>query len=438
VRGQPTAVAESPLQRATAPDARPPEGPAPPHGCRFCGAELEQLVLDLGSQPLCESYVPRDRYWAAEPTYALRAYVCGACFLVQVPELVGSEGIYRHYAYFSSYSDSWTRHARRFVDRAIERFGLDGRSRVVEVGSNDGYLLRHVVERGIPCLGIEPAANVAEAAIAGGIPTRVVFFGAAAARDLVAEGMRADLLVANNVIGHVPALRDFVSGLEILLAERGVLSIEIPHFLRTIEGNQFDQIYQEHYCYWSFATLREVLAAHGLVVWHVEEVPTHGGSMRVTAARAADGPWDVDPSVEELVAREMDAGLRDLSTYAAWGQRVAETKRKLLAFLIAAKREGKRIVGYGAPGKGNTLLNYCGIREDFLDYTVDRNPFKQGSYLPGTRIPVHQPERIAETKPDYVLLLPWNLREELLEQLDYVRAWGGRFVVPIPEPEVIP
>lgn len=432
--GRPAAIAE---ERAGIAPAVPAPGPAPPHGCRFCGRPLERLVLDLGAQPLCESYVQAERYWAAEPTYSLRAYVCEACFLVQVPALVGGEAIYSHYGYFSSYSDTWLDHARRFVEAAVARFGLHEGSRVVEVGSNDGYLLRWVIERGIPCLGIEPAANVAAAAHAKGIPTRVAFFGEAAARELVAEGIRADLLVANNVIGHVPALRDFMTGLELLLAPHGTLTIEIPHFLRTMEGNQFDQIYQEHYCYWSFTTLRHVLAAHGMVTWDVEEVPTHGGSMRVFASRASEAPA-IRPSVEAWMAREEAAGLTDPATYAAWRDRAVETKRRLLSLLIDLKRQGAQIVGYGAPGKGNTLLNYCGIREDFLDYTVDRNPFKQGTYLPGTRIPVHAPGMIAETRPDYVLLLPWNLRAELLDQLGYVRSWGGRFIVPIPEPEVIP
>jgi len=422
---------------ATAPDARTRAEPVPPHGCRFCGAPLEHLVIDLGSQPLCESYVPPEKYWDAEPTYPLRAYVCGACFLVQVPELVTGEAIYSHYAYFSSYSDSWVAHARAFVHAAIPRLGLDANSFVVEIGSNDGYLLRHVVEEGIPCLGIEPAANVAEAAAERGIPTRVAFFGEAFARRLASEGARADLLVANNVIGHVPALGDFVAGLEILLAKGGTVAIEIPHFLRTLEGNQFDQIYQEHYSYWSFAALCRVLEVHGLAVWDVEEIPTHGGSMRVFASRASDGRI-VSSNVGELVRRERDAGLMDVAAYAAWGERVAETKRKLLSFLIAAKEEGKQVAGYGAPGKGNTLLNYCGIRTDLLPYTVDRNPFKQGKYLPGTRIPVHPPEQIAVTRPDYVLILPWNLKHEIVEQLGYIRAWGGKFVVPIPEPEVVP
>ena len=420
-----------------APAAAPPAGaPAPPHGCRFCGRPLERLVLDLGAQPLCESYVQAERYWAPEPTYALRAYVCESCFLVQVPALVGGEAIYSHYGYFSSYSDSWLAHARRFVNEAVARFGLDAGSRVIEVGSNDGYLLRYLIERAIPCLGIEPAANVAAVAHARGIPTRVAFFGEAAARDLVAEGLRADLLVANNVIGHVPALRDFMTGLEVMLAPGGTLSIEIPHLLETMEGNQFDQIYQEHYCYWSFSTLRDVLAAHGVTVWDVEAIPTHGGSMRVFASRASESP-PVRPSVEAWTAREMAAGLREPATYAAWRERAAETKRRLLSLLIEVKRQGAQVVGYGAPGKGNTLLNYCGIREDFLDYTVDRNPFKQGTFLPGTRIPVHPPEKITETRPDYVLLLPWNLRAELLAQLDVVRSWGGRFIIPIPDPEVI-
>jgi SAM-dependent methyltransferase len=419
--------------------------PTAPHGCRFCGAPLEHLVLDLGVQPLCESYVTPERYWEPEPAWPLRAYVCDRCWLVQVPELVGGEAIYSHYAYFSSYSESWLAHTRRYVEMADARFGLGPESRVVEIASNDGYLLQYFLERGIPCLGVEPAANVAEAATAKGVPTVVRFFGEATARDLVAQGFQADLLVANNVIGHVPALNDFLAGLATILAPRGTLTIEIPHLLRTMAGNQFDQIYQEHYCYWSFLAMRNALGAHGLVVFDVDEIPTHGGSMRVYARHAAgrdrvpaaEAGKEAAPAVEALLAREKAAGLTEVSTYTAWNERAAETKRRLLAFLIDAKRAGRRIAAYGAPGKGNTLLNYCGVREDLVEFTVDRNPFKQGTYLPGTRIPVFAPEKLAEARPDLVLLLPWNLKEELLAQLDYVREWGGSFVIPIPEPEVI-
>lgn len=412
------------------------DGASPPEGCRFCGTGLEHLVVDLGAQPLCESYVEPGAYWAMEPTWMVRAFVCGECLLVQVPELVAGEEIYSHYAYFSSFSDSWLEHARRYVDAAVERFDLGPGSRVVEIASNDGYLLRHFVERGIPCLGIEPAANVAEVAVERGVPTLVEFFGEATAREVAADG-RADLVVANNVIGHVPAINDFVKGLEALLAPGGTITIEIPHFLRTFEGNQFDQVYQEHYSYWTLLAMERVLGEHGLVVHDVEEIPTHGGSLRFHARHAGEDDRPVSDEVERVREAEIAAGLDDPATYTAWHERVKETKRRFLEFLIGAARRGESVVGYGAPGKGNTLLNYCAVREDLMAYTVDRNPFKQGKYLPGSRIPIHAPERIAETKPDWVVLLPWNLEEELVAQLAHVREWGGRFLVPIPEPRVV-
>jgi len=354
-----------------------------------------------------------------------------------VPELVSGEAIYSDYAYFSSFSDSWLTHIRSYVDAAIVRFGLGEDSQVVEIASNDGYLLQYIVGAGIPAMGIEPAANIAEAAIEKGIDTIVRFFGSNLARELAADGVRADLMIANNVIGHVPALNDFVCGMKLLLADRGTITVEIPHLMKTMEGNQFDQIYQEHYSYWSLLALRRVFDAHDLVVYDVDEIPTHGGSVRVYVRHEADESKPVADAVESLLEREREAGYADLATYAAFGERVAETKRQILEFLIQAKREGKQIVGYGAPGKGNTLLNYCGVREDFLDYTVDRNPVKQGKYLPGTRIPLHAPEKIAETKPDYVILLPWNLTRELSEHLSYIRNWGGRLVTLIPEPRFV-
>jgi len=407
------------------------------HTCRLCDAPLQHLMVDLGPSPLCESYVAPEDYYRPEPFWPIRAFVCDRCFLVQVPELVSGEAIYSDYAYFSSFSDSWLAHTRSYVDAAIVRFGLGEDSQVVEIASNDGYLLQYLVGAGIPAMGIEPAANIAEVAIEKGIDTIVRFFGSDLARELAADGVRADLMIANNVIGHVPALNDFVSGMKLLLADRGSITVEIPHLMKTMEGNQFDQIYQEHYSYWSLLALRRVFDAHDLVVYDVDEIPTHGGSVRVYVRHEADESKPVADAVESLLEREREAGYADLTTYAAFGERVAETKRQILEFLIQAKREGKRIVGYGAPGKGNTLLNYCGVREDFLDYTVDRNPVKQGKYLPGTRIPIHAPEKIAETKPDYVILLPWNLTRELSEQLCYIRDWGGRLVTLIPEPRFV-
>jgi hypothetical protein len=359
---------------------------------------------------------------------------------VQVPEIVSPEEIFTEYAYFSSYSESWVRHARDYVEMIAGRLHLGAQSAVVEIASNDGYLLQHFVARGIPALGIEPARNVAAAAQQKGIPTRVEFFGLAAARRLVAERGRADLLIGNNVLAQVPALNDFVAGIAVLLAGDGVVTLEFPHLLRLIEGHQFDTIYHEHFSYFSLITAERILAAHDLVLFDVAELPTHGGSLRLYACHAA-GASSQEPAGSQRVAalreRELAAGLAGLATYAAFGARVVQTKHRLLDFLIDAKRRGRTIVGYGAPGKGNTLLNYCGIRTDFLDYTVDRNPYKQGRFLPGTHIPVLHPDRTAETRPDYILILPWNLQAEIVAQLVYARDWGARFVVPIPEVQVI-
>ncbi len=403
------------------------------HRCRFCNASLEQLVVDLGMQPLCESFVAADKLNDMEPFYPVQAYVCGSCFLVQVPELVSGEAIYGHYAYFSSFSDSWLQHARQYADMITDRFGLTQESHIIEVASNDGYLLQYFMQKGIPVLGIEPATNIVEVARQKGIPTENKFFGEKTAREVLAAGHKADLLVGNNVLAHVPALNDFVKGLKLLLAEAGVITMEISHVMQLIEGNQFDQIYQEHYCYYSLLALRRIFAAHELTIFDVDELATHGGSIRVYARHTADQSKPVQPAVDDLVARELAAGYGSYARYQKFTEQVAETKRKLLDFLIAAKRAGKSVAGYGAPGKAATLLNYCGVREDFLDYTVDRNPFKHDKYLPGVRIPIFAPERIAETKPDYILLLPWNLKDELIRQLSYARAWGAQFVVPIPE-----
>jgi SAM-dependent methyltransferase len=400
--------------------------------CRFCDAGLSHVFVDLGMSPLCESYLTADQLDQMEPFYPLCVYVCERCLLTQLPEYVTAADIFSEYAYFSSYSDSWLHHARRYVEEAIGRFQLGSHSHVVEIASNDGYLLQYFVARGIPALGIEPAANVAQAAIGRGVPTIVKFFGAETARELVANGTRADLLVANNVLAHVPRLNDFVSGIKLLLAPAGVATLEFPHLARLIDENQFDTIYHEHFCYFSLGTARAVLAAHGLEVFDVDELSTHGGSLRVFARHADQGGL-VAPAVSQVAAAEARAGLDSLAGHLAFADRVAEVKHRLLEFLIAARREGQTVVGYGAPGKGNTLLNYCGVRTDLLDYTVDRNPYKQGKYLPGTHIPIYPPERIAETRPDYVLVLPWNLREEIVSQLAYIREWGGRCVVPIPE-----
>jgi SAM-dependent methyltransferase len=405
--------------------------------CRFCGASLRHRVVDLGMSPLANTYLTSVQLNDMEPFYPLYVYVCERCFLVQLEACVSPAQLFADYAYFASYADSWLCHARRYSEMASERFGLDARSQVVEIASNDGYLLQYFVARGIPVLGVEPAANVAKVAVEKGIPTRVEFFGEETARRLVAEGLQADLAVANNVLAHVPKLNDFVRGLNILLKPRGVATLEFPHLLRLMAENQFDTIYHEHFSYFSFTTVETIFAAHGLTLFDVEELPTHGGSLRIYASHAGHSPQAVAPCVMDLRAREEAAALTHLGGYVAYTERVKETKRKLLAFLIEAKRAGKSVVAYGAAAKGNTLLNYCGIRTDFIDYTVDRSPHKQGCFLPGTHIPIYHPDKVKETTPDYLLILPWNLTEEIVAQMGYIREWGGRFVIPIPEVRVI-
>ena len=404
-----------------------------PGGCRFCGTSFSHNVVDLGMSPLCESFLGASQLNAMEAFYPLTVWVCERCFLVQLEEYVGGEEIFSDYAYFSSFSDSWLDHCRRYVDDIVERLGLTSNSEVVEIASNDGYLLQFFGKRGIPALGIEPAANIARAAREKGVETMVRFFGTATARELLAAGRRPDLIIANNVLAQVPDLNDFVAGIKLLLGPTGVVTIEFPHLLRTIDGNQFDQIYHEHFSYFSLFAVERIFAAHGLEVYDVEELPTHGGSIRIYAAHVSDKSACVTERLIALRAREAEAGVDTLAYYHDFESRVRETKHKLLQFLIEAKREGKRVVGYGAPGKGNTLLNYCGIRTDFLDFTVDRSPHKHGKFLPGTHIPIFPPEKLWEARPDYVLILPWNLKTEIMAQLAGIREWGGRFVVPIPE-----
>ena len=406
--------------------------------CRFCQAPLRHVFVDLGMSPLCESYISADRRNQMEPFYPLLTLVCERCLLVQLLEYVSPDAIFSDYAYFSSYSDSWLRHAAAYTTMAMDRFSLGAASQVIELASNDGYLLQYFAAAGVPVLGVDPAANVAEVARANGIPTHVAFFGQQTARDLVARGHKADLLIGNNVLAHVPDLNDFVRGMKILLAANGVITMEFPHLQRLMEGNQFDTIYHEHFSYFSFITVERVFAAHGLTIFDVEELPTHGGSLRIYARHNEITGQAVNSSVETLKEREHVGGYATLAHYLSFATQVEETKHKLLEFLIQTKRAGKSIAGYGAPGKGNTLLNYCGIRSDFLDYTVDRSPHKQGMYLPGTHIPIHAPEKIRETQPDYLLILPWNLKDEIMRQVAYIREWGGQFVVPIPEVFVYP
>jgi len=406
-------------------------------GCRFCGKPLQHTFVDLGMSPLCESYLRADQLNQMEAFFPLWVFVCEGCFLVQLQEYVSPKEIFTEYAYFSSYSDSWLKHARDYTDKVTSRFGLNQNSHVVEIASNDGYLLQYFVEKSIPCLGVEPAANVAAVAAKKGIPTVVKFFGVATARELAAQGRQADLLLGNNVLAHVPDINDFVGGLKVLLKPSGVITMEFPHLARLMEGNQFDTIYHEHFSYLSLIATEKIFAAHGLILFDVEELASHGGSLRIYAKQAENNAMPISPRVAELRQRETAAGFTRLDHYFTFAKQVEETKRALLDFLIDAKRAGKSIAGYGAPGKGNTLLNYCGIRTDFLDYTVDRNSYKHGRFTPGTRIPIHPPERINQTRPDYVLILPWNLKKEITKQMAHIGEWGGKFVVPIPKVEVI-
>jgi SAM-dependent methyltransferase len=404
--------------------------------CRLCDAELNETFVDLGMSPLCESYVAAEDLDGPETFYPLHVRLCPRCLLVQLPAYVPGEDIFSDYLYFSSYSDSWVAHARRYAEDMIDRLRLTEDSLVVEVASNDGYLLQHFVARGIPVVGIEPAGNVAEAARAKGVRTEVQFLGATTGADLASRYGRADLVAANNVYAHVPDIRDFTAGLAALVKPDGLVTLEFPHLLRLIAGRQYDTIYHEHYQYLSLLTASRALATAGLTVVDVDELRTHGGSLRVHA-RHADSAGEPSANVKALLETEAAAGLHTVEGHAGFAAAVFGIKRDLVSFLLAARAEGKVVVGYGAPGKGNTLLNHCGIRSDLLAYTVDRSPHKQGMFLPGTHIPIHHPNRIAADRPDFVLVLPWNLRAEITEQLGYVAEWGGRLVFPIPSLEVV-
>jgi SAM-dependent methyltransferase len=405
--------------------------------CRFCKTPLHHVFVDLGVSPMANSYLKPEQLRKMEPHYPLCVYVCDTCFLVQLPETQTPEEIFSDYAYFSSYSESWLKHAKDYTSLMIDRFGFDSRTQVIEIASNDGYLLQYFKEKGIRVLGVEPAKNVAKAALDAGIPTLVKFFGTQTARELTAEGTQADLLLGNNVLAHVPDINDFVAGMKIALKPRGVITMEFPHLMRLMDERQFDTIYHEHYSYLSLVSVERIFASHGLVLFDVEELPTHGGSLRIYACHAGDDSKPVGPRVLEVRGKEKAAGLAVLDSYHSFNEGVKETKRKILSFLIDAKRNGKSVAAYGAPAKGNTLLNYCGIRSDFIDFTVDRSPHKQNHYLPGTHIPIWHPDRIRETKPDYLVILPWNLKEEIMGQMSVIREWGGRFVVLIPEVQVL-
>ncbi|MEV8634663.1 class I SAM-dependent methyltransferase [Streptosporangium sp. NPDC051023] len=404
--------------------------------CRLCGSTSLASVVDLGATPPCERFLTAEQLDEPEATYPLHLRVCTGCWLAQIPPLITPEDTFTEYAYFSSYSTSWVEHAREFVTGAVDRLGLGEDSFVVEVASNDGYLLKHVVDRGIRCLGVEPSKNVGQAARDKGVPTLTAFLGPETGAEVRGEHGPADLVVANNVYAHIPDVIGFTKGLRALVADDGWVSIEVQHLLTLMEHNQYDTIYHEHFQYYTVASAQRALASGGLSLVDVELLPTHGGSIRLWA-RPQEVAGEPGERVVEVLAAEKAAGLHELSGYAEFAARVAKVRRDLLKFLVEAAEQGKTVVGYGAPGKGNTLLNHCGIRADLLQYTVDRNPYKHGRFTPGTRIPIAAPERIAEDRPDYVLVLPWNLREELTGQLSYVHEWGGRLVFPIPNLEIV-
>lgn len=405
--------------------------------CRFCSQPLQHSLVNLGMSPLCESYLPADKLNVMEPFYPLHAQVCSHCYLVQLDQYVSPEHIFSEYAYFSSFSETWLQHAAQYVEMITERLQLRSHHFVVELASNDGYLLKNFLAKDIPVLGVEPAENVAQVAKQQGVPTLVEFFGVETARNMVANGMRANLIIGNNVLAQVPDLNDFVAGIQILLKPQGVATLEFPHLMQLMAHSQYDTIYHEHFCYFSFLAAEQIFARHGLTLFDVEELPTHGGSLRIYARHAADNSQPVSARATELHRRERAAGLHRMETYLDFSEQVRESKRSLLEFLIQARRAGKTVAGYGAPGKGNTLLNYCGVRADFLDFTVDRNPYKQGKYLPGTHIPVFAPSMIDQVQPDYVLILPWNFKDEIMQQLRHIGDWGGQFVIPIPTATVL-
>lgn len=406
--------------------------------CRFCNKQLKYIFADLGVSPMANAYLTTEQINQMEPFFPLRAYVCEGCFLVQLSVFQSSDEIFSEYAYFSSYSDSWLQHVKQYTESMIERFGFGIKSQIIEIASNDGYLLQYFKQKGIPVLGIEPARNVAEAAKKIGIPTRIEFFGERLAKTLTVEGIYADLLIGNNVLAHVPDVNDFITGMKAILRPQGIITMEFPHLMRLIDENQFDTIYHEHFSYFSFIAVNRIFKHHDLKIFDVKELPTHGGSLRIYACHSEDQSKETTERVSNLLEREEVAGFMDLKIYLDFDEKVKATKRSILSFMNTSKKEGKSIVGYGAPAKGNTLLNYCGIRKDYLDYTVDRSPHKQGYFLPGTHIPIYHPDKIKETQPDYVVILPWNLKDEIIQQMTHIREWKGRFVTLIPEVRIYP
>ncbi len=405
-------------------------------GCRFCNANLTKIFVDLGMSPLSNSFLTADMLKKEEKFYPLQALVCDKCFLVQLPEIESPENIFDNYAYFSSFSDTWLKHSENYVNAMLERFSFDSNSLVVEIACNDGYLLQYFKKKGIPVLGIEPAANVAKVAEQKGIPTIVKFFSVKTANELLNEKKNADLIAGNNVLAHVPNLNDFVEGMRILLKPNGVITMEFPHLLQLIQKNQFDTIYHEHFSYFSLFTVQKVFSEHNLTIFDVEELDTHGGSLRIFARHTKNETSPVSERVSKLIDNEKKFGLTNISTYTKFSEKCKAVKQSIREFFISAKNEGKKVVCYGAAAKGNTLLNYCGIGTDFVDYVVDRSPHKQGMFLPGTHIPITKPEKTRDTKPDYLVILPWNLKDEITKQMSYIRDWGGKFVIPIPEVKI--
>ena len=405
--------------------------------CRFCGTELKHTFIDLGMSPLCESYLSENELNQMEPFYPLHLYVCGNCFLVQIQEYVKPGDIFSEYAYFSSYSQSWLEHAKNYCDNMIDKFGINKNSYVVELASNDGYLLQYFVESKIPVLGIEPAANVAKVAEEKNINTIVEFFTEELAKDIVRDHKKADLIIGNNVLAQVPDLNDFMKGVKILLAPNGIITFEFPHLIQLVKQRQFDTIYHEHFSYFSFYTIEKIFLYHGLKIFDVEKLTTHGGSLRIYGCHVDDSTKSISNNVDRLRDNEITEGITNLEYYANFQENIFTIKREILDFFIGAKKNNKKICGYGAPGKGNTLLNFCGIRTDFLAFTVDKNPYKQGKFLPGTHIPIYPPEKIAEYKPDYIFILPWNLKNEIINQLGFTGKWGAKFVIPIPKIEIV-
>ena len=404
--------------------------------CRFCNAELKQVFVDLGMSPLANSFLSLDMLGKKENLYPLRVFVCNHCLLVQLEEFESAENIFTNYAYFSSYSDTWLTHAENYVNMIISRFNFNSKNQIVEIASNDGYLLQFFKKKGIPILGIEPAKNVAKVAEEKGIPTITKFFGTKTAEELASTGKQANLLLGNNVLAHVPNLNDFVSGMKILLKPEGIITMEFPHLLKLIQQIQFDTIYHEHFSYFALFVIQKIFSRHGLVIFDVDELPTHGGSLRIYAKHVENNTLEINENVNAVLKKEEEFGLGDISLYKTFQKKVDKVKQDVCYFVTKVKKENKKIVCYGAPAKGNTLLNFCELGTTFIDYTVDRNPHKQGLYLPGTHIPIKSPEKTLETKPDYLIILPWNLKEEIMSQMSYIRNWSGKFVVFIPKVKI--